>query len=211
VWLDERNAPFDPGAAQRAAEHRARLADIRARIEAGEQALRERLDRTPRVPPPWYLCPEAAWLIPLPALVLDLVILFSPGARGWVHGSVGAALWGMLVHWIWGAIAIAILWALLSWYYVEVSDQVSRRWAGRDWSEGASSLALELALGLIALALLVGLVGGGGLRFACWNLVAPSFLLYGVLRDIRDTAREHYGRSLGKPPPVAAAEDEAEV
>ncbi len=210
VWLDERNAPFDREAAARAAAHRARLAEIRDRIEAGEKARRARLDRLPRVPPPWYVSPTVVWAPLALAALLDILLLFSPGLA---HMGAGRVVWRMIVHWVWGAIGTGLLWGLLSWNYVEVGDQVSRRWSARDWSAGISAIILEVALGLIGLALLVGLFGDWALRLACWNLIAPTFLLTWLLRDIRRTAREHYGRSAvkGLAEPAAVAEDEEEV
>ncbi len=210
VWLDERNAPFDPAAADRAAAHRERVADIRARLEAGERTWRERLARFPRVPPPWYVSPSALWAPLVLAVLVDVVLLFAP--RG-AHLTAGGVVGHVLVSWFWGAIGWAVIWGLLSWSYIEVADQVSRRWSARDWSAGLSAIGLEVALGLIAVFFLAGLFGGWAVRLVCWNLIAPSFAMTWLIRDIRRTAREHYARSMGRQPSAAPAvsEDEEEV
>jgi small-conductance mechanosensitive channel len=119
----------------------------------------------------------------------------------------------MVVNWVWGGVVVAVIWGALSWNYVEVGDQVSRRWSARDWSAGISAIVLEVALGLVGIVLIVGLFGGWALRLVCWNLAAPAFVLSWLLRDIRRTAREHYARGAARGPAEAApvAEDEEEV
>jgi hypothetical protein len=200
AWMDEKNAPFDEAAAERAAAHRARLGEITARVHEAEDRLRERLDRMSRVPPPWYLLPKAMWVLPAIAVLLDLLLLFSPGARATALGvgnaSVLRLIGGALGVGLQGCVLIAVIWALLSWYYVSISDQVSRQWAGRDWSGGLSAVAVEVIVGGMAIAVIASLLAGWGPRFLIWNLLAPSFLLVGVLRDIRDTANEHHDRGL---------------
>jgi len=202
AWVDEKNAPFDEAAAERAAARRARLDDITARIHQAEDELRERLDSMPRIPPPWYLAPEAMWAVLALAVVLDVILLFSPGARAAALDAQSAGvlrlLWSTLGLVLQGCVLIGIVWAFLSWYYVAISDQVSRLWTGRDWSGGLGAIAVEIVMAGMAIALTASLLVGWGPRFLMWNLLAPAFLLVGVLRDIRDTADEHYQRSLKK-------------
>jgi hypothetical protein len=218
VWVDQKNAAFDEQAAKRAAGHQERLDDITRRIHEAEDGLRERLDRMPRSAPPWYLVPEAMW-VPLGlAVVLDLILLFSPGARAIAldiqNASVLRLIWGVLALAIQGCVLIGIIWGFLSWYYMAVSDQISRQWAGRDWSGGLGAVAIELLMAGMTVAILAALLAGWMPRFVVWNLLAPAFLLVGVLRDIRDTAEEHYLRTLKKHAaeagPTPADDEEAE-
>jgi hypothetical protein len=217
IWMAEKNAPFDEAAAKRAAAYRARMDDIVARVRQAEDELRERLDRMPRVPAPWYLVPEAMWAVLALAVVVDLILLFSPGTRALALGvenpSVYRLIWSTFGLVLQGCVLIGVIWALLSWYYVAISDQVSRLWAGRDWSGGLSAVAVEILMAGMAVPLLASLLVGWAPRFVTWNLLAPAFLLVAVLRDIRDTADEHYRRSLKKrateagPTPEANEED----
>jgi Flp pilus assembly protein TadB len=199
VWLDARNAAIDAEAARRTQARRKRIAELTERVREAEDEIRRRLDAVPRVPPPPYLQPLAMWALPAVAIVLDIVLLCAPGFREAALGAAGAwwqQLWRMLVLWVQGCVAIGVIWALLSWYYLAVSDQVGRLWAGRDWSNGFAAIAIELLMALFAALVLIGLLGGWAPRFVIWNLLAPAPLLVGVLRDIRDTAQEHYDRNV---------------
>lgn len=218
AWMDDKNAPFDEEAAKRAAAHRERLGDITRRIHEAEDRLRERLDQMPRIAPPWYLVPEAMWAPLGLAILLDLILLFSPGARSVAVGVQDASVlrlaWGMVALAIQGCVLVGIVWAFLSWYYVAISDQVSRQWAGRDWSGGLGAVAIELLMAAMAIAIIASLLAGWGPRFVVWNLLAPALILTGVVRDIRDAADEHYQRSLKKRAaeagPTPEDEEEAE-
>jgi len=198
AWLDDKSAPFDPEAAERAAAHRARVAEITRRIRRAEDELRERLDKMPRVAPPLYLAPKAMWVPLVLALLLDLYLLFSPDARAAAlavkSAGPGRLIWSMLGLWVEGCVLIGIVYALVAWYYVAIADQASRRWSGRDWSGGLAAIAVEIVIGGMALALLLGLVGWHA-RFVLWNVLIAAPLLIGVLADIRDNAAQHHERS----------------
>jgi hypothetical protein len=211
LWLDEKNAPFDPLAAERVAAHRAHTDGLHGRVRAAEDELKERLDRMPRVAPPVYLVPWAMVVPPALALVLDLILLFSPGAREAVLGvnaGVGKLVWSTLGLWIESCVLIGVLYAVLAWYYASIADQVSRQWPGRDWSGGLGAVAIEVLYGSLLLAVLLSLILGGHARFVMWNVAAATPLLIGVLADIRNTAAQHHQRSVeqragdaGPPPP----------
>ena len=200
VWLDEKNAPFDPLAAERAAAHRAHLLDIRRRIHAADDELKERLDKMPRVAPPGYLQPWAMWITPGLALLLDIGLVSSPGTREIALAAKGAGvgklLWSMLGLWVESCVLIGVVYAVLAWYYQSIGDQVSRQWHGRDWSGGLAAVAIEALYGGLALALLLSLLLGWPARFIVWNVLIAAPLLIGVLADIRKTAAEHHERSV---------------
>ncbi|MGQ9732520.1 MAG: hypothetical protein ACUVX8_14760 [Candidatus Zipacnadales bacterium] len=215
VWLDEKNAPFDAEAAKRVALHRTRVAEIITKIRATEDELRSRLDQMPRVAPPCYLQPLLMWVPFGLAVLLDFLLLASPATRDAALGSQGmnwwTLLWRIIVLWVQSCVLMGIVWALLSWYYVDIADQASRQWRGRDWSGGPSAIAIELVYGGVALAFAISLLLGWGARFATWNALAATPLLVGVLTDIRNTAAEHYQRSVrdrtteAGPPPTPPA------
>lgn len=225
AWLDGKNAPLDAEAAKRTKERQEKLEEVTQGIRDAEGTYRERIDAMPRVPPPLYLQPLAIWAIPVLALILDIVLLSVPGWREVALSKKDAGgwlmIWRMICLWVQGCVVIGVVWALLSWYYLAVSDQASRQWSGRDWSVAA--VAIEVAMGGLVIGLLVGILAGWEPRFVMFNLLAPAPILIGVLRDIRDTAEEHYDRNVrkraeevGPPPdedeeePEPEAEEEAE-
>jgi hypothetical protein len=199
-WLDEKNAPFDPLAARRAAAHRARFAGILGRVRAAEDDLKERLDKMPRVAPPVYLQPWAMWVTPALALLLDIVLLFSPGTREAALAATGAGvgklIGSLLGLWVESCVLLGVVYAVLAWYYQAIGDQVSRQWHGRDWSGGLAAVAIEVLYGALALAVLFSLLWGWHARFVVWNVLIAAPLLFGVLADIRKTAAEHHERSV---------------
>jgi hypothetical protein len=200
AWLDERNAPYDPAAAGRAAARRARLADLRGRVHEAEDALQERLSKLPRVAPPPYLVPWGMW-IPLGlALLVDAYLLSSSVARtaalGGDASGIGRLIWATLGLWVQSCVVIGVVYAFLAWYYQSIADQTSRQWHGRDWSGALGAVGVEALYGGLALALLAGLIFGWHARFVLWNTIAATPLLIGVLTDIRKAAAEHHERSV---------------
>ncbi len=221
VWLDEKNTPFEAAAAERAAAHRARVEALRARVQAAEDELQERLGKMPRVAPPPYLAPWAMWIPLAAAVVLDIFLLASPEARAAAIGvpgaGVGKLIWSTLGLWVQSCVLIGVVYALLAWYYQSIADQVSRQWQGRDWSGGLAAVAIEALYGGLVLVILAGLLLGWHSRLVSWNIVAAAPLLIGVLVDIRRTAADHHERSVQQraeevgPPPKRKAEPEAEA
>jgi len=217
VWLDEKNAPFDPLAAERATAHRARLADILRRVRTAEDELKARLDRTPHVAPPFYLQPWAMWITPALALVLDIGLLFSPSTREVALAAKGAGIgkliWSLLGLWVESCVLIGVVYAVLAWYYQAIGDQVSRQWHARDWSGGLAAVAIEALYGGLLLAVLFSLLWGWHTRLIVWNVLIATPLLIGVLADIRKTAADHHERSVLDraeevgPPPKPNARD----
>jgi hypothetical protein len=202
AWLDERNAPFDPAAATRAAAHRARVAGLVARIRQAEDGTRQRLFGMARGAPPVYLVPQAMWAPLALALLLDIILLVSPGAREAAlaarSAGVPLVLWRTVCLWIGSLILVGVAYSLLAWYYTQIGDQVGRQWSARDWSGGVGAVAVEVLYGGLAVALLLSLLLGWHARFVVWNLLAATPLLIGVLRDIRDIAAQHYRDSINE-------------
>ncbi len=205
VWLDEKNGAFEPEAAARAKAHRKHVAELIDVVRTAEDELRERCDTMPRVPAPIYLQPHAMWVLPALAIIVDIILLASPDARSAAlavdKAGVLLALWRMLGLWIQGCIVVGVVWALMSWYYVDIADQVSRQRDARDWSAGGlATYAVEAVIAALFVSVLIGLIliGGWAAPFVLWNLLLPTPILYGVLKDIKDTADEHYDRNIRK-------------